>query len=43
MGRERKSHSASFEAQVTLVAIEGDKTIAELATRHGVHRTMIRA
>ena len=42
MGRQRKSHSASFNAQVAVEAIKGDKTIAELASRHGVHGTMIR-
>ena len=36
MGRQRKSHSASFKPQVALEAIKGDKTIAELASRHGV-------
>jgi transposase-like protein len=43
MGRKRKSHSASFKAQVALAAIKGDRTVSELASVHGVHPTMIHA
>jgi putative transposase len=43
MVRKRKSHSATFKAQVALAAVKGDKTIAELASMHGVHPTMIHA
>jgi transposase-like protein len=43
MGRKRKSHSASFKAQVALAAIKGDRTVGELASVHGVHPTMIHA
>ena len=41
MGRKRKSHAASFKAQVALAAIKGDRTIAELASQFAVHATMI--
>ena len=41
MGAKRKQHSAEFNAQVTMAALAGDKTLAELASEYGVHRTMI--
>ena len=41
MSRKRKSHPASFKAQVALAAVKGDKTVSELAALHGVHPTMI--
>ena len=41
MAGKRKSHSASFKAQVALAALKGDKTINELASHHGVHPTLI--
>ena len=41
MGRQRKSYSAAFKAQVALAAIRGDCTANELAARHGLHPTLI--
>src|SRR5450631_3805883 len=41
MARKRKSHTATFKAQVALAAVKGDKTVSELASLHGVHPTMI--
>jgi transposase len=41
MPRKRKSHTATFKAQVALAAVKGDKTVCELASLHGVHPTMI--
>jgi transposase-like protein len=41
MGRKRKSHTAAFKAQVAVAAVKGDKTIAALASLHGVHPTLI--
>jgi putative transposase len=41
MARKRKSHSASFKAQVALAAVKGDKTVSALASLHGVHPTLI--
>jgi transposase-like protein len=38
---KRKQHSAQFKAKVALEAIKGEKTIAEIASHHGVHPTMI--
>ena len=41
MAKKRKSHTATFKAQVALAAVKGDKTVSELASLHGVHPTMI--
>ncbi len=38
---KRKQHSAQFKAKVALEAIKGEKTIAEIASQHSVHPTMI--
>jgi putative transposase len=43
MARKRKSHTATFKAQVALAAVKGAKTVNELASLHGVHSTMIHA
>jgi transposase len=41
MGRQRKSHSAAFKAQVAIAAVKGDKTVNQLAGEHAVHPTLI--
>jgi transposase len=42
MGKvSRKRYGADFKAKVALEAIRGDSTLAELATKHGVHQTVI--
>lgn len=43
MARKRKTHSASFKAQIALAALKGDKTVNQLASQHGVHPTQIHA
>ncbi len=44
MGKvSRKRYSAEFKAKVALEAIRGDLTLSELASKHGVHQTMIAA
>ena len=40
MGK-RKSYSASFKSKVALEAIQGDMTIAELASKYGLNPNMI--
>ena len=39
----RKRYTAAFKAKVALDAIKGEQTLAELASKHGIHQTMIAA
>jgi transposase len=41
MGKKRKKHSSMFKAKVALAAIQNDETAAQLASRFGVHPTMV--
>ena len=41
MSRTRKNHPASFKAKVALYAIREDAPISELASKYGVHATVI--
>lgn len=43
MKGQRKRHSAASKAQVALAAAKGDRTVNELASRYGVHPTLIHA
>ncbi|UTV80729.1 IS3 family transposase [Acidithiobacillus sp. YTS05] len=43
MKGKRKQYKPEFKAQVALAALQGDKTMAELAQEFGVHPTMINA
>lgn len=43
MTGKRKRYSADFKAKVTLEALKGELTLSQLATKHGVHQTMIAA
>ncbi|ARC87164.1 transposase [Rhodovulum sp. MB263] len=38
---KRKRHAPEFKAKVALEALKGEETAAELASRFGVHSTMI--
>ena len=41
MGTQRKKHSPQFKAKVALAAIQNDETVAQIASRFGVHPTMV--
>ena len=43
MSGKRKRYSADFKAKVALEALKGELTLSQLATKHGVHQTMIAA
>jgi transposase len=43
MTGNRKRYSADFKAKVALEALKGELTLSQLATKHGVHQTMIAA
>ena len=40
MGK-RKRYSAEFKAKVALETLRGELTVSQLATKHGVHQTLI--
>ena len=41
MTGKRKRYAADFKAKVALEALRGELTTAQLATKHGVHQTMV--
>ncbi len=41
MTGRRKRYSAEFKARVALEALRSELTVSQLATKHGVHQTMI--
>ena len=41
MSKKRKQYSAQLKAKVSLEAIRGEKTVAELAAQYEIHPTMI--
>ena len=40
---KRKQHSPEFKAKVALEALKGEQTVLELASRFGIHPTMIQS
>lgn len=38
---KRKRHKPEFKARVTLEALKGEQTVADLASRFGIHPTTI--
>jgi transposase len=44
MGKvSRKRRSAEFKARVALEAIKGERALAEVGAKHGIHLTMMAA
>ena len=41
MTGKRTRYSADFKAKVALEALRGELTTAQLATKHGIHHTMV--
>ena len=41
MTGKRKRYLAEFKAKVALEALRGELTVSQLATKHGVHQTLI--
>jgi transposase len=41
MTGKRKRYAAEFKAKVAMEALRGELTASQLATKHGVHQTMI--
>lgn len=41
MTGKRKRYGADFKAKVALEALRGELTAAQLATKHGIHQTMV--
>ena len=41
MTGKRKRYSIEFKAKVAMEALRGELTASQLATKHGVHQTMI--
>jgi transposase-like protein len=43
MSKKRKRYNPEFKAKVALAALKNEETLSELASRFGVHPTMIAA
>lgn len=41
MKRDRRNHSPGFKAKVALAAMQGDRTLAEMAEQFDVHSNQI--
>jgi len=41
MTGKRKRYTAEFKAKVAMDALQGELTTSQLATKHGVHQTLI--
>lgn len=41
MKGKRKQYTAALKAQVALAVFKGDQTVSQLASRYGVHPTLI--
>ena len=43
MVKKRRRHSAAYKLRIVLEAVEGSKTIGQLAREHEIHANLIRA
>ena len=43
MVKKRRRHSAAYKLRIVLEAVEGNKTIGQLAREHEIHANLIRA
>lgn len=41
MRRKRRNHSPAFKAKVALAAVQGERTVAELAAQYEVHPNQV--
>jgi len=41
MAAKRRKHGPKFKARVALDAVRGDKTVAEICRKHGVHSSQV--
>ena len=41
MAGKRTRYSAEFKARMALEALRGELTTAQMATKHGIHQTMV--
>jgi len=41
MAQKRRKHGPKFKARVALDAVRGDKTVAEICRKHGVHSSQV--
>src|SRR3954463_8353434 len=41
MSKTRRNHGSAFKAKVALEALKGEQTVAEIASRHGLHPTLV--
>ena len=41
MSKTRRNHGSAFKAKVALEALKGERTVAEIAAKHGLHPTLV--
>src|SRR4051812_4099 len=41
MSKTRRNHESAFKAKAALEALKGEQTVAEIASKHGLHPTLV--
>ena len=41
MSKTRRNHGSAFKAKVALEVLKGEQTVAEIASKHGLHPTLV--